>query len=222
MNAFVIIVGLVACAAAAGIAIFSYRGPLAKSQLIVLTLLGIGLIGAIAAHLALVSQDDMSASIRRHLDATTAHSADLSQRIAASAATMQVALAEPPNPGEPHSFERNQAWQKHVASLSIEAGALLKERDEIGQELKAIQLDVTANAANSKLRSRLSILSAAALFAYMSICWLALFRVAREHRIAANAAATRRQGLGPGCNHVERLAAADEKAAGNNAYREGT
>jgi hypothetical protein len=217
-------VGLAICAAMASVAVARFhRGLLPKIQVAAFVFAGLVLIGAAAIDLILVNQADGGAEVQAHLDATTAHSADLRRRIDANVAAMTAALAEPLTSHEPPSVERDQAWQKKIGSLANETAALLKERDALVAEIYSIQPSVGA-ANNRDSQQRFSIILTLAMIGYAASIWLATFAAGRKERAEARAAAMRQFGLDttPASDEVKHLAASGDKIRAIKAYRDAT
>jgi len=220
MDVFTLIVGFVICGLAASVAIVKfYRGPLPRWQIIGCVLLGLSIIGCAAADWVFLDQSGADARVQIHLDATAAHTADLKRRIDANVAAMQAALAEPLTSHEPPSAERDLAWRNRVAALAGETGSLLRERDGLLAEIKAIKPSAAA-AATREWQQLVSILLDCAMFAYMGVVWLALFLNIRKRR----AQAAPLGGLDPNLasDHVRQLAASGAKIAAIKVYREET
>jgi hypothetical protein len=219
MDALKLIVGFVICALAASMAIVKfYRGPLPRWQIIGCVLLGLLIISCAAADWVLLDQSGANARVQTHLDATGAHTADLKRRIDANVAAMQAALAEPLTSHEPPSAERDQAWRNRVAALAGETGSLLRERDGLLAEIKAI--NPSAAATTREWQQLVSILLDCAMFAYMGVVWLAIFLNIRKRR----AQAAPQGGLDPNLasDHVRQLGASGAKIAAIRVFREET
>ena len=224
MDAFTLIVGFVIGALAASVAIVKfYRGPLPRWQIIGIALLGLLIIGCGTADWVLIDQSGANARVQIHLDATAAHIADLKRRIDANVAAVQAVLAEPQTSHEPPSVERDQAWQKRVAALADETGALVKERDELAKEIKAINPSAAAASAR-EWRQLISILLDCAIFAYMVVVWFVIFLNIRKRRADARTTTAPQDGLESNLasDHVRQLAASGAKIAAIKAYREET
>jgi hypothetical protein len=220
MDALKLIVGFVICALAASVTIVKfYRGPLPRWQIIGFALLGLSIIGCAAADWVLLDQSRADARVQIHLDATAAHTADLRRRIDANVAAMQAALAEPLTSHEPPSAERDQAWRNRVAALAGETGSLLRERDGLLEEIKAIKPSAAA-AATREWQQLVSLLLDCAMFPYMGIVWLAIFLNTRKRRAQAEPQGGIDQNLAS--DHVRQLAASGAKIAAIKVFREET
>jgi hypothetical protein len=225
MNAFTLIVGFVAAALAATAAIMKFhRGLLPKWQVIGITLAGLLIMVGGLADIVLIDHRNEGASVQERLDATTKHLADLKQRSEANVAAVQATLAEPQTSHEAPSVERDQAWRDRLATLVKETGALIKEREELGKEINAIEPDLAAAAAADRLQSRISILLETALILYLAIAWSAIILNVRRRHAETRAQWIRQHGLDPTVvsDRVRQLAASGAKIAAIVAYREET
>jgi hypothetical protein len=213
LNAFAFTIGFEIFLFLASVAIFRFhRSALPKSQFLVVVFAGVGMIGAPAANLALVSQ--RNAGVQERLDAARAHGADLRRRIDANVAAMQAFLAEPGTSQESPSFGRDQPWREALASLGHETAALSKERDALLAEINAIPGVAVADS-NLELQRYLSLLSIVGICAYGGIVGLALLLAASERRAETRAAPMRLSRLEPrvASDRVDRSAASGEKLA---------
>ncbi len=138
-----------ACLSAIGITIAKfYHGKLNR-------LLVFGIAAAAIASLGIAGMDwnanqrsADSATIQSRLDAVRAQSADLKQRFEANSAQMNATLQEPTTSKEPASVERDQAWQKRIAGLAAETGALIAEKDALLKEIAALQTEIALSVQN--------------------------------------------------------------------------
>ncbi len=224
MNSFVLFAGGYALfIAVAGIAIFKFHsGLVPKYQVFAIAAAGITIMSALTADLVFLSRDRLNSDIQTQIDAATAHSADLGQRIYANVAAMKTTLAEQRISQESPSIERDQAWQKRVGDLAKETGELLKERDALVQEIGALQPAIAAAAADHLFQKRFTNLFVIAVTGYLTATGLTLLVASRKRRFEIRAAKMRAQGLDPMAlsDRVKRLADEGRKIAAIKAYRE--